>query len=114
VVLIDARDRVFYDGLQPGGRPPTPGHIPGAHSLPFSSVFNDETGFLLPAAELEALFTKAGVKPGATVIGYCHIGQQATAMLFAARSLGHPVKLYDGSFEEWSQRGLPVVNPAKK
>ena len=38
------------------------------------------------------------MKPGDTVIGYCHIGQQATAMLFAARTLGHPVLLYDGSF----------------
>ena len=62
-----------------------------------------------------ALFTKAGVKPGDTVIGYCHIGQQATAMLFAARTLGHPVLLYDGSFEDWSRHAdYPVENPAAK
>ena len=28
-------------------------------------------------------------------------------MLFAARLLGHPVLLYDGSFEDWSRRDLP-------
>ena len=49
------------------------------------------------------MFEKAGVKANDTVVGYCHIGQQATAMLFAARSLGHPVLLYDGSFQDWSR-----------
>ena len=63
--------------------------------------------------ELEALFDKAGVKPGDTVVGYCHIGQQATGMLFAARSLGHKVLLYDGSMEDWSNHeGYPVETGA--
>jgi thiosulfate/3-mercaptopyruvate sulfurtransferase len=65
------------------------------------------------AAELAAIFAKAGVEPNDTIIGYCHIGQQATAMLFAARTLGHPVLLYDGSFEDWSRHDdrYPVDNP---
>jgi thiosulfate/3-mercaptopyruvate sulfurtransferase len=64
--------------------------------------------------QLATLFEKAGVKAGDTVIGYCHVGQQATAMLFAARTLGHPVLLYDGSFEDWSRHAdYPVENPAK-
>ena len=66
-------------------------------------------------AELAAIFAKAGVKPNDTVIGYCHIGQQTTAMLFAARTLGHPVLLYDGSFEDWSRHtDYPVDNPSEK
>jgi thiosulfate/3-mercaptopyruvate sulfurtransferase len=53
--------------------------------------------------------------PGDTVIAYCHIGQQATAVLFAARTLGHPVLLYDGSFEDWSRHaGFPVEGPEAK
>ena len=37
------------------------------------------------------------------------------AVLFAARSLGHPVLLYDGSFQEWSGTArLPVVGPPAK
>ena len=48
----------------------------------------------------------------AAVITYCHIGQQATATLFAARTLGYSVMLYDGSFEDWSRRDLPVDNPS--
>ena len=55
------------------------------------------------------------MKPNDTVIGYCHIGQQTTAMLFAARTLGHPVLLYDGSFQDWSRHAdFPVENPTEK
>jgi thiosulfate/3-mercaptopyruvate sulfurtransferase len=36
-------------------------------------------------------------------------------MLFAARLLGHPVLLYDGSFEDWTQhKDFPVDNPARR
>jgi hypothetical protein len=55
------------------------------------------------ARRLAALFTAAGVKPGDTVVTYCHIGQQATAA-FAARTLGFKVLAYDGLFEDWSRR----------
>jgi thiosulfate/3-mercaptopyruvate sulfurtransferase len=114
-VVIDARDASFYDGVQKGGQMEhhMAGHIPGSKNVPFEDV-NGEDLKLKPAAELEAIFAKAGVKPGDTVIGYCHVGQQATAMLFAARSLGHPIMLYDGSYEDWARRGLPIDNPAKK
>jgi 3-mercaptopyruvate sulfurtransferase SseA len=78
------------------------GHIASAKNVSFNAPYTDD-GFVRPTAELRALFDKAGVAPGDTVIGYCHIGQQATAMLFAARVLGHPVRLYDGSFEDWSR-----------
>jgi thiosulfate/3-mercaptopyruvate sulfurtransferase len=105
--IVDGRATAFYDGTRPGGKPPTPGHIPGALSAPFDS-FATGDGQLKTNAEIQAVFDKAGVKPGDTIIGYCHIGQQATAMLFAARTLGHDVLLYDGSFQDWSKRGLPV------
>jgi thiosulfate/3-mercaptopyruvate sulfurtransferase len=64
---------------------------------------------LKSADEIRAAFAKAGVKPDDTVITYCHIGQQATATLFAARTLGYKVLFYDGSFEDWSRRDLPVA-----
>jgi len=115
-VLIDARDASFYDGVQSGsdsrGAQPKFGHIPGARSLPFTETTDDRL-LLRPAGDLEARFAKAGVKSGDTVIGYCHIGQQATAMLFAARTLGYKVLLYDGSFEDWvKDPDHPLANPA--
>jgi thiosulfate/3-mercaptopyruvate sulfurtransferase len=114
--LVDARAVAFYDGSQPGGRrggPQKSGHIPGARSAPFSEFATADARLKAPR-EIEAVFDKAGVKPQDTVIAYCHIGQQATAVLFAARTLGHPVLLYDGSFEDWVLRDLPVDNPAAK
>lgn len=110
--IIDARDPVFYDGIE--ATPPRKGHIPGAASVPYSDI-TDGSLHVKSASELAALFAKAGVGPRDTVVAYCHIGQQGTAVVFAARTLGHPVYLYDGSFQEWSRRlDLPVENPAEK
>lgn len=37
------------------------------------------------------------------------MGQQASLLFLAARLLGRDVRLYDGSFEDWSKRmELPV------
>ncbi|HKH90386.1 MAG TPA: sulfurtransferase [Gemmatimonadaceae bacterium] len=107
--LIDARAAVFYDGVESGGS--RKGHVAGAKSLPFTEIADDELR-LKSSDALRALFARAGVSPGDTVVAYCHIGQQATAVLFAARSLGHPVLLYDGSFQDWARRPeLPVEDP---
>lgn len=116
--IVDGRDAVFYDGVETGeghnNEKHRTGHIHGALSIPFTSITDDRV-MLKSNDELAALFTKAGVKPGDTVIGYCHIGQQTTAMLFAARTLGHPVLLYDGSFQDWSRhKDYPVDNPSDK
>ena len=107
--LIDGRAAMFYDGVQTGGS--RKGHIAGAKSLPYTEIAGDDL-HLRSADQLRALFARAGVGPGDTVVAYCHIGQQATAVLFAARTIGHPVLLYDGSYQDWSRRAdLPVEDP---
>jgi thiosulfate/3-mercaptopyruvate sulfurtransferase len=106
VTIVDARAEMFYHGSAHGED--RTGHIPSAVSLPFNSVFGDDLR-LLSADSLTMLFRTAGVRPGDSIIVYCHIGQQATAVVFAARSLGYTARLYDGSFDEWSARkDLPV------
>jgi len=115
--VVDARLPPFYDGTQVGGGAQAPhktGHIDGAKNVPWSDLVNEQQSFR-NADELEARFTKAGVARGDTVIAYCHIGQQATAAIFAARTLGYRVLLYDGSFEDWSrQTTAPVATSIKK
>ncbi len=98
-VLVDARAPVFYTGITPtmNGKA---GHIPGAVNIPFTEITDNEQR--IDRARVEALFRKAGVKPGDTVVVYCHVGQQATAVIFAARLLGHAAVLYDGAFQDWA------------
>jgi thiosulfate/3-mercaptopyruvate sulfurtransferase len=107
--LIDARAPVYYNGLEQSGAHEhmRRGHIPGAHNLPFDSVTNDDLTLKTPA-QLRAMFSAAGVRPGDRVIAYCHVGQQATAVVAAARVAGIDALLYDGSFEDWTTRNLPV------
>lgn len=104
VRLLDARLPEFYTGANAGNMPRA-GHIPGAVNVPFPSVF-DESRKLLGA---EALRQKMG-PAGETAVTYCHIGQQATVLYFVERYLGRQVKLYDGSWQDWSRREeLPVA-----
>ena len=106
VTIVDARAAVFYDGPAHGKH--RAGHIPSAVNVPFNTVFGDDLKLLSPDS-LTSLFQKAGVKKGSSLIVYCHIGQQATAVIFAARAVGYSARLYDGSFDDWSaRRELPV------
>ena len=111
VKLIDGRNTVFFEGPGTTGQYARPaGHIAGAKNLPFNSL-NDDSLQFLPLVELRKRFADAGVQPGDTVAAYCHVGQQATVVLLGARILGHPVRLYDGSMDDWEKRKLPLENP---
>lgn len=100
VAVIDARNPRFYTGEDTNYT--RPGHIAGARSIPFTSVADSSLHFL-PPAELDALFRAAGATPDRQVVTYCHIGQQATAIWFAARLTGRDARLYDGSYTEWDR-----------
>jgi thiosulfate/3-mercaptopyruvate sulfurtransferase len=110
VRIIDARAPMFFEGAGMPEHNHGAGHIAGAKNIPFNDI-TDEAMQILPVAELRKKFAAAGVQPGDTVAAYCHIGQQATMVLFAARLLGHPIKLYDGSMNDWERRKLPLLNP---
>jgi thiosulfate/3-mercaptopyruvate sulfurtransferase len=107
--IVDGRDAEFYAGDKKSFD--RGGHIPGAGSLPFTSVFDDAARLKSPVA-LAALFHLAGVKDGDRVIVYCHVGQQATVVYFAARTLGYNVRLFDGSWQEWTKKDLPIETAA--
>jgi len=108
VAIVDARAAKFFSGAE-AGQMPRAGHIPSAKSIPFSTVVEDQTNKFKSQDTLRSLFSTAGVKENDSVATYCHIGQQASLLYFVARYLGYDVHLYDGSFQDWSNRSeLPV------
>jgi len=108
VAILDARAPKFYTGEEVG-QMPRGGHIPRANSIPFSTLVDDKTNRFKTPDALRALFGTAGVKESDSVATYCHIGQQASLLYFVARYLGYDAHLYDGSFQDWSNRSeLPV------
>ncbi len=132
VAIVDCLFPDLYhstEGHQWGERP---GHIPGAVNVPYpanadpalAGATREERDRLLAAGRLltyaspetlAALYAAAGVTPDREVITYCGRGYAACCGLLALKILGYVnVRLYDGSWTEWSaDTGLPVeVSPA--
>lgn len=111
--VLDGRAPAFYEGVREDqGRG---GHIRHAESVHWQELVEQvEEGYYRLKGEhaLREVFDEAGVAEDDTVVAYCHIGQYATVLLFAARTLGHDVVLYDGAWQDWAARGLPAVKAA--
>jgi len=106
VVLVDARPPAEFSGEMPGDGISRPGHIPGAHNIYWRTAQVSETDLRLRSPQvLAASYTLADAAQGDTVIVYCRTGVQASHAYFVARYLERPVKMYDGSYLDWSRRG---------
>jgi thiosulfate/3-mercaptopyruvate sulfurtransferase len=98
--IIDARP----------GRRYTAGHLPGAVSLYWQDTLVSEDHPVFQSPEkLRALYATRGIKPGKKIVTYCEIGLQASHAYFLAKYLGYEAAMYDGSYQEWTARNLPVV-----
>ena len=107
-VLLDARPEDLYKGEK--GAWKRKGHIKGAISHPWAMDLSGD-GAWKPREELLGIYAKQGVTPDKKIIVYCGQGQMAAFVYFSLKHrLGFPnVKVYDGSFSEWSARqDLPV------
>lgn len=108
--VADARPAGRFTGDDPEPRAGVRGgHMPGAKSLPASSLSKD--GKLLPPAELRKRFEEAGVDLNKPVVTSCGSGITAAVITLALETLGHSAnRLYDGSWTEWGGRpDTPVV-----
>ena len=106
--FIDTRTTPEYLGTGSRSGLPSEGHIAGARQLEWEQLFSDPaTGTFLEPAEIQKLFADR-VAAGDTVITDCLVGYRASMTYFGARLLGYPVRLYDGSYQEWARRSLPV------
>ena len=102
VILLDARPPAVYEGQGPWIKP---GHIPGAVSVPWVSFFTDDNHRQFkPMDEIQTVLDANDITPDKTIICSCGTGREATAEFVLFNNyLGYPnVKIYEGSFTEWS------------
>jgi thiosulfate/3-mercaptopyruvate sulfurtransferase len=112
-VVIDTRsDQEYYGSREDGDDAPEGGHIEGAYFLPYQDLLLDDKPYMFkPVNEMEELFRKAGMDREKQTVVYCGSGIRACASFLAARHLGYPVLLYDGSYGEWRDLDLPLTGP---
>jgi thiosulfate/3-mercaptopyruvate sulfurtransferase len=109
IALIDTRTDGEYVGDGERHGMPSKGHLLGGQQLQWEQLFkNPDEGEFLDRSALAKLYA-ARVAAGDTVVTYCWVGYRASMTYLAARALGYPTKLYDGSYQDWSRRNLPVV-----
>lgn len=110
LTVVDARAPEFYNGSEQGHSAARVGHVPGARNVYFLTLADSVANTYITPEEARAKFVAAGVSLNKPVIVYCHIGQTASVDYVQLRRLGVAVRLYDGSFEDWSRHGnYPVV-----
>lgn len=94
VVLLDVRTPDEYDR----------GHLPNAVLWHWENGTALETTFR-PADNLRAELASIGVTPDKEIVTYCQSGVRAAHTYFLLRNLGFEnVRMYDGSWAEWSQK----------
>lgn len=112
LVVLDARAPERYRGeVEP--LDDKAGHIPTALNRPYTASSRD--GSLLPAEHLVQAHGVDELAVADEVVAYCGSGVSAAHLILALAEAGMPdVKLYPGSWSEWSSRpGLPVATGAE-
>jgi thiosulfate/3-mercaptopyruvate sulfurtransferase len=111
-LFVDVREKVLYTGEKKQEFVTRAGHIPGSVNLPASEAYTQQ-GTFKSQSELEAIASKAvGTDKAREIISYCDAGKCCPTWSFILREVldYRNVRLYDGSFEEWSKDPtLPVT-----
>lgn len=133
IAIVDCLFSELYHSTESHLWGDRPGHIPSAVNIPYlanadpalATTTAAERDRLLAAGRtltfgspdtLAALYAACGVTPDRAVITYCGRGYSAACGLLALKVLGYQdVRLYDGSWTEWSaDPQLPVeVTPTR-
>ena len=103
VQIIDTRLEVEFNGCVIYGENKA-GHIPGAISLPFNSLV-DEEGFVKSREELEKYVNEKGLDKDKLQITYCTTGVRASYVAVILEELGFNVRNYEPSFARYANVG---------
>ncbi len=103
--LLDLRSREEFIGERAMGED-TPGHIPGAVNLVWRDFASPPERIIASADKIERLLADAGIGRDDRIVTYCRSGPRAALGYLALKELGYDVKLFDGSYAEWSRNGL--------
>ena len=103
VQILDTRLEVEYNGRVIYGENKA-GHIPGAISLPFNSLVNEE-GFVKSREELEKYVNEKGIDKNKLQITYCTTGVRASYVAVILEELGFKVRNYEPSFARYANVG---------
>ena len=103
VQILDTRLEVEYNGRVIYGENKA-GHIPGAISLSFNSLV-DEEGFVKSREELEKYVNEKGLDKNKLQITYCTTGVRASYVAVILEELGFKVRNYEPSFARYANVG---------
>jgi thiosulfate/3-mercaptopyruvate sulfurtransferase len=103
--IVDARPAHRYDA----------GHLSGASNVFWlDTLVSEDNPVFLPPEKLRAIYAARGIVPGKRIVTYCEVGLQASHGYFLAKYLGYDAAMYDGSYQEWSSKNMPVVKGEAK
>jgi thiosulfate/3-mercaptopyruvate sulfurtransferase len=109
--LVDARPAARFEGTAPEPRAGLPsGHMPGARSVPWSTLMQPD-GTMQEPDRIAEVFRAAGVDLSRRIVTTCGSGVSACVLTLGLARLGlWDVPVYDGSWAEWaSQPGAPIA-----
>nr|XP_054764089.1 thiosulfate sulfurtransferase-like [Lytechinus pictus] len=105
--IMDSRPVDWYDGTLPSAYPGMKlGIMKMAANIPYPNFYVDGTSKFKSADDLKELFRSKGIDLSRPLTSQCAVGITACTLILGAYVAGkEDVALYDGSFEEYSQKG---------
>lgn len=101
--LIDLRPAAEYEGETLGDGVARGGHIPGAINLFWKDTLQvGDRPLLMSRQAIADKLSDAGVADDDVLVVYCRTGMQASFGYFLGHYLDREVRVYDGSFVDWT------------